>query len=403
MMRKVALFLLAALLFPVAAVGADAERALRERAKNLYDVGDYRMALNLYERILERNPKDGAALDLSGWCLRYLGDRKSAEERFENALTWLSGEDAVWVLIGLGELYLDGNLYDKAQTRLEEALKVAPSNAEAVERAARGLTAARKNLEKAASTPATMTTALDNADDRKLQAFRPQIDQVDWTSPEETPKEAPEETPKEASKEAPKKTPKETSKEAPKETPKETPKEKPKEKPREKPKKPEKPARREVVYGVSLGVDIETALADLERAGHPLADEPFTKAGKVYYLLRGLPARPPRSLNSEATRFYITAYNGAVLSVIIQTSYGKERSFDEVKELLRETLAEIGERDARGLKITENIFSYEMSLALSNSHGLWLSAVDKANGSSLVEIEHIDLVNVSHYWMAGGR
>jgi tetratricopeptide (TPR) repeat protein len=417
-------------LFPAAGFGADAvdvERALHERAKNLYDVGDYRMALNLYEKILAQNPKDGAALDLSGWCLRNLGDRKSAEEKFEEALTWLSGENAVWVLIGLGELYLDGGLYNKAQIRLEEALKASSGNAEAVERISKGLMMAREGLKNAA--PATANT-LDDVGDRQLESFRAQLTQtaqkgqddrdeqtdqdilaqevsVELETPlEETPKETPAEALKEISKEVPKEISKEVSKEVSKETPKTKPKEKPKEKPRGKPKEKPRPIRREVVYGVALGAEIGEVLEALERTGHPVTDEPFTKAGKTYYPLRRLPSRLPHSLTggSSSGRFYVTAYNGAVLSVIVQLDYGRDYSFDEVKDLLRRGMEEItGTSEPRGLKTAENIFSYEMSLALSRTHGLWLSAVDKANGTSAAEIEHIDLANVSHYWMAGGR
>ena len=461
-MKKIVLSLLMVLLlFPVAVFGADAvdaERVLHERAKNLYDVGDYRMALNLYEKILARNPKDGAALDLSGWCLRNLGDRKSAEEKFEEALTWLSGEDAVWVLIGLGELYLDGGLHDKAQIRLEEALKASSGNAEAVERIAKGLTMAREGLKNAAAASVT-ANKLDDVGDRQLESFRAQLthvaqkgqadrdEQTDQDTPaqeastqeasvaleaplEETPKEIPKETPaeapkaiseeasKEVLKETPKTKPKETPAEAPKaiskeaskevlkETPKTKPKEKPKEKPRGKPKERPRPNRRAVVYGVTLGAEIGEVLEALERTGRPVTDEPFTKAGKTYYPLRGLPSQLPRSLTrgSSSGRFYVTAYNGAVLSVIVQLDYGRDYLFDEVKDLLRRGMEEItGTSEPRGLKTAENIFSYEMSLALSNTHGLWLSAVDKVNGTSVAEIEHIDLVNVSHYWMAGGR
>ena len=146
------LFLLAVILLFGTASGEAAEvrqinQELHERAKNLYDVGDYRAALNLYERILARDPNDGVAVDLSGWSLRYLGDRKSAEEMFMKALTMLQGEDAVWVLVGLGEIYLDRGMFFEALSRFEEVLKYAPSDAEAQCRASRGIELAKAALE----------------------------------------------------------------------------------------------------------------------------------------------------------------------------------------------------------------------------------------------------------------
>jgi tetratricopeptide (TPR) repeat protein len=148
-MLKKSLILLFGAVFLLSAASAQANEnlnienlnieKLHSRAKNLYDVGDYRAALDLYERILAQNPDDGTALDLSAWCLRYLGKWKSSEEMFEKALELLHGEDAVWVFIGLGEIYLDGRLYEKALSRFQEALKAAADNPEAAERASRGV------------------------------------------------------------------------------------------------------------------------------------------------------------------------------------------------------------------------------------------------------------------------
>jgi len=146
-------FLLAIALLLGAANGEASEiqqttQELRERAANLYSIGDFRAALNLYERILARDPGDAEAMDLSGWCHQRLGDRRSARDMFEKALKILEGEDAVWTLIGLGELYLNEGTFDIALSRLEEALKAAPNNAETTERASRGIELAKTALEK---------------------------------------------------------------------------------------------------------------------------------------------------------------------------------------------------------------------------------------------------------------
>ena len=65
---------------------------LFERARNLYDVKDYRSALSLYDVILSSDPRNAEALDFSGWCCRYMGDLSSAEKRFIGALGVLDGE-----------------------------------------------------------------------------------------------------------------------------------------------------------------------------------------------------------------------------------------------------------------------------------------------------------------------
>jgi hypothetical protein len=46
----------------------------------------------------------------------------------------------------------------------------------------------------------------------------------------------------------------------------------------------------------------------------------------------------------------------------------------------------------------DNIFSHEMNIALSNTHGIWIIVADKGNGTCRLEIEHIDLYGLSNYW-----
>jgi hypothetical protein len=98
------------------------------------------------------------------------------------------------------------------------------------------------------------------------------------------------------------------------------------------------------------------------------------------------------------------SYNEAVLSVIVQLNYDKTRPFEELKNALWKELPSLtGISDTRGVKTEENIFSYEIGLALSNTYGIWMYVTDKANGTSRLEIEHVDLTNLSHYWMAGSK
>jgi hypothetical protein len=98
------------------------------------------------------------------------------------------------------------------------------------------------------------------------------------------------------------------------------------------------------------------------------------------------------------------AYNDAVLSVLVERDYGARRSFDDLKAAALEALPALGGRDnVRGVNVSSSIFSYELRVALSRSYGLWSSVTDKANGTFRLEVEHIDLTNLSYYWMAGGQ
>jgi hypothetical protein len=75
-----------------------------------------------------------------------------------------------------------------------------------------------------------------------------------------------------------------------------------------------------------------------------------------------------------------------------------------LKNTLRQELPSLtGISDTRGVKIADSIFSYEIGMALSNTYGIWMYVTDKANGTCRLEIEHIDLINLSHYWMAGRK
>jgi tetratricopeptide (TPR) repeat protein len=412
MLKKTVIFLLlAVLLLYVATVWAN--DALHERAKNLYDVGDYRAALNLYERILAQNPDDGTAVDLSAWCLRYLGKLKNSEEMFEKALTLLHGEDTVWVFIGLGEIYLDGKLYEKATPRFQEALKAAPNNPEAVERASRGIDLAQKAQEVTARKTPLPTTELTDSDERQKDALLseqnvspvPDMDSELMPEPERT-QDAPA---SDSSAIEPKTTqPQEAkSQKTPPREAKNPPKPKKSVPSKETPNKPaQAPPRYETVYGVTLGMNIEEAIAQLKKDGHSISGDSFVKKGKTYYSIEGFPAVLPSSLtmNAASRHFYVTAYNEAVLSVIAQLDYDETRSFEELKNTLWQELPSLtGIQDARGVKTADNIFSYEIGAALSNTYGIWMYVTDKANGTCRLEIEHVDLVNFSHYWMAGSK
>ena len=135
----IACALLVLTLLICAAGTACSSELLRERAKNLYSVQDYRGAFALFERLLGEVPGDGEALDYSAWCLRYLGDWKSAEERFFQALDAPSGALTSWIHVGLGETYLGAGDERKAILSFRKAIESAPEDEELYLRSSKGI------------------------------------------------------------------------------------------------------------------------------------------------------------------------------------------------------------------------------------------------------------------------
>jgi tetratricopeptide (TPR) repeat protein len=362
---------------------------LHERAKNLYDVGDYHAALSLYERILRDDPDDGLAWDVSAWCLRYLGDARSSEENYKKALLLLKGPDAIWSLIGLGELYIDGGRYDDALVNLREAKGLAAGDGEAIERIANDIGIAEKALSEARVsvsddvTPedaAVEKNKMEDADERRAQALLPETK----TPPE--PAAGNESKSAGTSGDA-------TGKDAPAAPPK------PKQKPTPAPAVP-RPPRNDTIYGVKLGSPITEALESLKKQGCQVGEEPFDMNGKEFYAVTGLKAELPDAITGGSTRsrFYIVSFGGSVFSVNVELDYGREPTFDRLKDAARGEIGKIsGLDDSRGLIQVSNIFSYEMNQAVSGTYGVSMFVIARGNGTSRVEIQHIDLYGLSDY------
>ncbi|MDR2176343.1 MAG: hypothetical protein LBO82_10475 [Synergistaceae bacterium] len=394
MIKKAGILAALTAVFSFGASFAGADTAiLHERAKNLYDVYDYRAALNLCEQILALDPGDGIAWDLSAWCLRYLGEKARAVEFYKKALTLLSGEDAAWPSIGLGEIYLDGQHYEEAASFFQEALKAAAENREVTERASRGLEMARNEMAKRPQTdPPKLTDVkdrqrFDDLADEDAAPAAERNDSADASLQEDQPLKVPPEKKGKAEKSTAGKS-------------KRSAKSKPPEAKTGEAAQP--PVRQAKVYGILLGAPIEEALAELRERGCKVA-KPFLKDGKAYYALQGISVVWPPSLDGALyERCYISAYRDAVLSVIVERDY--DRPFEDLKETIFKELPVLaGQDDTKGVKSSSSVFGCELRLAVSRAHGLWSSVTDKLNGTCRLEIEHIDLVTLSYYWMAGGQ
>jgi tetratricopeptide (TPR) repeat protein len=131
---------------------AEAAPTLFERAKNLYDVKEYNLALTLFDKVLALEPENGEALDFASWCHRYLGDWESAKNGFERAELLLPGDQAKWVKVGLGETWLGAGGYEEAASAFTQAIDLSPDEDELVVRSLKGLAIAYASMGDAAAT-----------------------------------------------------------------------------------------------------------------------------------------------------------------------------------------------------------------------------------------------------------
>ncbi|MDR3231306.1 MAG: tetratricopeptide repeat protein [Synergistaceae bacterium] len=121
------------------AFSAEAAPSLFERARNLYDIKEYRLALTLFEKVLDQEPENGEALDFASWCYRYLGDWESARNGFERAGKLLPDDQSRWIKVGLGETWLGAGGYKEAVSAFTQAIELAPDDDELVVRSLKGL------------------------------------------------------------------------------------------------------------------------------------------------------------------------------------------------------------------------------------------------------------------------
>jgi tetratricopeptide (TPR) repeat protein len=134
---------LAIFLLPVSSWAAESPF---ERARNLYDIHEYRLALVLFEKSLAQNPENGEAWDYASWCNRYIGNWESARQGFERAEQLLPGKLSKWVKVGLGETYLGAGAFGYAVRAFTQAIELDPDDEELVTRSLKGLALSHANL-----------------------------------------------------------------------------------------------------------------------------------------------------------------------------------------------------------------------------------------------------------------
>ena len=99
-------------------------------------------ARNVYNAILQKDPKNRYALEGSGYLARDMGDRKSAEQFFTR-LAQAYPDDYI-AYLALGDMYTDARDFQRADANYQLAWKRAPKNATVVANGANAAIEARK-------------------------------------------------------------------------------------------------------------------------------------------------------------------------------------------------------------------------------------------------------------------
>ncbi len=398
---------------------------LFERAKNLYDVKDYRAALSLFDAILSADSCDGIALDFSGWCCRYTGDLSSAERRFNRALEILKEESAKWVHVGLGETFLQAGLYDKALLSFENGRAVASGDSEVILRALKGsvLCCMAADLERAKRLILEIAEiAPDEAEafSRDIFAAKETLSGKNSSVPKgDTPTDVLErqkslldttESPEPViSRDGDPKPTHAAVTPSPAKPPKKTPRTKASSKKQNPVASPSgQTARNEVlVCGIPLGEKGETAISKIENIGVKIGGaSAFIKEGQNWLPIEGLKDVDSDAFfrnSAENIRTFVVQFRGRFLSVVRAYDFKRGdsslREFTDLEERGRAFLNGKG----RLSHITSSITVTEMGTIISREYAVWLQIRNNLDGSCSVEIQHVYLPLFSDFLSDCGR
>lgn len=343
---------------------------LRDRAQNLYKVQDYRGALTLFDRLLSEKPDDGSALDFSAWCLRYLGDWKSAEARFDLALEVLPGKDGSWATVGLGETLLGSQAYARAIETFNKAIDLSPEDDELVLRCLKGIAWAQAFLGDRGGFDATVARirSMDGSEADSLVEDTAQIlsDAEALLAQSKDAEAVVEDEPQDGiDRQA------ELAQEA-------------------EPK--DKTAEKGSIWGITLGVSAKDEIAKLEAKGIKCYRGDGADQYGVEFSAFEFPDNPlPKFLmkNGEEV-FAVEEYNGLVYRVLGLVNYGKTRSpltwiHNQFVGMLDALSGRYGNPDT----VRRHGISFEAAWVV-DSYTIWLFASVGLDGSSKVQISYID-------------
>ncbi|MDR1482384.1 MAG: hypothetical protein LBI74_07150 [Synergistaceae bacterium] len=411
--KRTALACCAAVFVALAAAGGNAFAAESrfERARNLYDIHEYNVALVLFEKVIESEPENGEALDFASWCNRYLGNWETAKKGFQQAEQLLPGKLSKWVKVGLGETYLGAGAYGESILAFEQAIGLDPDDEELVVRARKGIVLANASLmdskamntalsdlsgdvaaevkedadallerQSASNKPGEATASetvssgnLSNADERRAAVFEAAAASSERETAETPDQQGPAE-PKE----------------------------------RETGSSPANDDRNAPGNGVelgsgsiwsvlSLGEPIEGILSGLSGLGISIqkVEEP-TRSGAWIHILGFPPGMaPPAVTNGDAdtTMCVIEEFQGRLRAVTITSFWENRKSCIRMKDaIFKETAAKLNERLRVIGAVTDSGLFTEAQWVLGESPiGVSLSGTAGLDGSIIVETIYIDL------------
>ena len=379
------------LIISVAAVSwANSVDVLQERAKNLYDVKDYRGALGLFQRILQEFPDNGSALDFSGWCLRYLGDWASAEKTLNHALEVLNGSEGRWVMVGLGETYLGAGNYQKAVSSFDTAISLAPEEEELVVRSLKGIAWAYASMGKEKEFDETITKLKEHDCEIAQQTVKEAASLLSASvkkQPEE-PEELTDVVDNQAEAFNQGKSDQQVAKSDKEKTDKNGASS-----------QNQEPIE---VWGFVLGSPIQEALVSLEARGIGYTKDPEPSSyGENYYIF-ALPEPGPLpgfiQKDLGVLFYFINEYRGKVLKVGAVAFY--EDCYDPMVMIQNKRMGmtvALDEKYGESVRCKNNGISSETAWVGSNRHAIWLTTNVSLDGTAAFELQYLDLQGFSQF------
>lgn len=333
------------LIFVLSAISC-AEESLLERARNLYDVQAYQEALSLYERVLADDPDDVRALDLSGWCLRYMNEWKQAEVRFNKALEITQEADTCWVYMGLGEVLLESHDYARAKSNFETAMKLVPDDMELVSRAQKGIAISNKRSNSTEKIPAQSP--------KRTNRELPQLPKPARKNPVQPPAHAGEIPPA-----SPTAIARETDGIA------------------------RKPAKK---FGITLGVPIDEVKLPRRQINQ--------QGAEIIYAVSIPVSNLPKFVTGDAKNihFQLVEHSGKLLKISYTASYTNLKNTEKKKDSLEKNLikffkAEFGEPAS----ISRGVFCDKINWINKDRHIAEVTIGDDLSGQIMLEVSFIDI------------
>jgi tetratricopeptide (TPR) repeat protein len=117
---------LSLVLFLLLTQNAIAEEILLDKGNKFLDAGKYKEAINVYDKVLEQEPNDTAALYNKALALSSLGNFTDAIEYYDKVL--VIEPNATDALIGKADNLAQLEKYEEAITLYDKVLEISPND-----------------------------------------------------------------------------------------------------------------------------------------------------------------------------------------------------------------------------------------------------------------------------------